>query len=221
MNKDGMQLLNDYYDENSNFYQRAQPELIANKFYADPSKIKIYIIILPMKHLKNSIFIYFLIGSIHYMNDDKEIKYVYELMKKELKLLEAPNDIILKLEELNTILPDDVYVWSFSENDYSQALSNYGDIALGFDSQGIMEQLASYYSKGKKTLDEYTVGNAYVFPVKVEYDYEVQSKYIKALAHAWLVAHDNFKYDPDDMEVIIGSIVQALHFFSLVFKIRI
>ena len=52
MNKDGMQLLNDYYDENSNFYQRAQPELIANKFYADPSKIKIYIIILPMKHLK-------------------------------------------------------------------------------------------------------------------------------------------------------------------------
>lgn len=152
------------------------------------------------------------------MNDDKEIKYVYELMKKELKLLEAPNDIILKLEELNTILPDDVYVWSFSENDYSQALSNYGDIALGFDSQGIMEQLASYYSKGKKTLDEYTVGNAYVFPVKVEYDYEVQSKYIKALAHAWLVAHDNFKYDPDDMEVIIGSIVQALHFFSLVFK---
>ena len=118
--------------------------------------------------------------------------------------MEAPNDIILKLEELNTILPDDVYVWSFSENDYSQALSNYGDIALGFDSQGIMEQLASYYSKGKKTLDEYTVGNAYVFPVKVEYDYEVQSKYIKALAHAWLVAHDNFKYDPDDMEVIIG-----------------
>lgn len=49
--------------------------------------------------------------------------------------MEAPNDIILKLEELNTILPDDVYVWSFSENDYSQALSNYGDIALGFDSQ--------------------------------------------------------------------------------------
>ena len=44
MNKDGMQLLNDYYDENSNFYQRAQPELIANKFYADPSKLKIYII---------------------------------------------------------------------------------------------------------------------------------------------------------------------------------
>ena len=56
MNKDGMQLLNDYYDENSNFYQRAQPELIANKFYADPSKIKIYIIILPMKHLKKFFF---------------------------------------------------------------------------------------------------------------------------------------------------------------------
>ena len=219
MNKDGMQLLNDYYDENSNFYQRTQPELIANEFYADPNKIKNLFHYTSYeafeKILSSSTF---LIGSIHYMNDDKEIKYVYELMREELKLLGAPNDIILKLEELNTILPDDVYVWSFSENDYSQALSSYGDIALGFDSQGVMEQLASYHSKGKKTLDEYTVGNAYVFPVKVEYDYEVQSKYIKALAHAWLVAHDNFKYDPDDMKEIIGSVVQALHFFSLLFK---
>ena len=66
--------------------------------------------------------------------------------------MEAPNDIILKLEELNTILPDDVYVWSFSENDYSQALSNYGDIALGFDSQGIMEQLQVITQRARKHL---------------------------------------------------------------------
>ena len=52
MNKDGLQLLNDYYDEKSNFYQRAKPELIANEFYADQNKLKEYIIILPMKHLK-------------------------------------------------------------------------------------------------------------------------------------------------------------------------
>lgn len=39
MNKEGMQLLNDYYDENSNFYQRAQSKLIANEFYANPEKI--------------------------------------------------------------------------------------------------------------------------------------------------------------------------------------
>lgn len=219
MNKDGLQLLNDYYDEKSNFYQRAKPELIANEFYADPNKLKkIYHYTTYEAFEKILSSSTFLIGSIHYMNDNKEIKYVYELMKKELKSLGAPNDIIHKLEELNTILPDDVYVWSFSENDYSQALSNYGDIALGFDSQEVMEHLASYYSKGKKTLDEYTVGNAYVFPLKVEYNYGVQSKYITTLAHAWLVAHDNLKNDPDDMEVIIGSIVQALHFFSLLFK---
>ncbi|MGW7968562.1 hypothetical protein ACWEYB_07465 [Staphylococcus xylosus] len=52
MNNDGMQLLNDYYDKNSNFYQHAHPELIANEFYADPNKLKNYIITLPMKHLK-------------------------------------------------------------------------------------------------------------------------------------------------------------------------
>lgn len=40
MNKDGMQLLNDYYDENSNLYQRAQLETIANELYADPNIIK-------------------------------------------------------------------------------------------------------------------------------------------------------------------------------------
>ncbi|PTF23813.1 hypothetical protein BUY30_08485, partial [Staphylococcus cohnii] len=40
MNNDGMQLLNDYYDKNSNFYQHAQPEIIANEFYADPNKLK-------------------------------------------------------------------------------------------------------------------------------------------------------------------------------------
>lgn len=39
-------------DEKSNFYQRAKPELIANESYADPNKLKKYIITLPMKHLK-------------------------------------------------------------------------------------------------------------------------------------------------------------------------
>lgn len=219
MNKDGIQLLNDYYDENSNFYQRAQPELIANEFYADPNIIKNlyhYTTYEAFEKILSSST--FLIGSIHYMNDNKEIRYVYEMMKSELGSLGAFLDIINKIEELSSILPVDVYVWSFSENDYSQALSNYGDIALGFDSQEVMEHLASYYSKGKKTLDEYTVGNAYVFPLKVEYNHEVQSKYIRTLAHAWLVSHDNLKNDPDDMEVIIESIVQALHFFSLFFK---
>lgn len=219
MNRDGMQLLNDYYDENSNFYQQAQPELIANKFYANPNIIKNLYHYTTYdafeKILSSSTF---LIGSIHYMNDDKEIKYVYELMENELKALGAPVHIIQKVEKLSSILPNDVYVWSFSENDYSQALSNYGDIVLGFDSQEVMEQLASNYSKGKKTLDEYTIGNAYVFPLKVEYDYEVHIKYIKTLAHAWFVAHDNLNYDPYDMEKIIKSIVQALHFFSLFFK---
>lgn len=219
MNHDGMQLLNDYYDEDSNFYQQAQPELIANKFYANPNTIKNLYHYTTYdafeKILSSSTF---LIGSIHYMNDDKEIRYVYELMENELKALEAPVHIIQKVEKLSSILPNDVYVWSFSENDYSQALSNYGDIVLGFDSQEVMEQLASNYSKGKKTLDEYTTGNAYVFPLKVEYNYEVHTKYIKTLAHAWFVAHDNFNYDPYDMEEIIKSIVQALHFFSLFFK---
>ncbi|MFU0761790.1 hypothetical protein [Staphylococcus pasteuri] len=221
MNSEGMQLLNDYYDKNSNFYQRAQPELIANEFYADPNKFKkLYHYTSYESFEKILTSSTFLIGSIHYMNDDKEVKYVYDMMKSELEELGAPLYIIYKIEELSSILPVDVYIWSFSENDYSQALLNYGDIALGFDSQGVMEQLASYYSKGKKTLDDYTVGNAYVFPVRVEYDYEVQSKYIKTLAHAWLVAHDNLKFDPYDMNEIIESVVQALHFFSLFFKRR-
>ena len=65
MNKDGMQLLNDYYDENSNFINEAQPEL-ANKFYADPSKIKNLYHYTTYEAFEKFIFIYFLIGSIHY-----------------------------------------------------------------------------------------------------------------------------------------------------------
>ncbi|WEB18304.1 hypothetical protein [Staphylococcus haemolyticus] len=73
MNKDGMQLLNDYYDENSNFYQRAQPKLIANEFYADPNKLKKlyhYTTYEAFEKILSSST--FLIESIHYMNDNKE-----------------------------------------------------------------------------------------------------------------------------------------------------
>ena len=98
MNKDGMQLLNDYYDENSNFYQRAQPKLIANEFYADPNKLKNYIITLPMKHLKNSVIIYFLIESIHYMNDNKEYSTSASFLFNIFK-----NPILRQEEKLDTL----------------------------------------------------------------------------------------------------------------------
>lgn len=48
MNKDGMQLLNDYYDENS----KLNLSLLQINSMQIQVKLKIYIIILPMKHLK-------------------------------------------------------------------------------------------------------------------------------------------------------------------------
>lgn len=219
MNKDGLQLLNDCYDVNSKFYRSVQPEIIARQFYADPKVVKnLYHYTNVEAFEKIIVSKQFLIGSIHYMNDTNEVKYVYGLMESELKNLNAPEDVVSIIKRLNTELPYDTYVWSFSENNYSQALSNYGELALGFENSEIMRNLGEYYSRGRSTLDEYTIGNAYVFPLKVEYNLQIQLDYIKELARAWIVAHDNIKYDSPDMSEVILGIVQALYFFSLFFK---
>ncbi|WP_436891335.1 hypothetical protein [Mammaliicoccus sciuri] len=219
MNTDGLQLLNDCYDVNSKFYRSVQPEIIARQFYADPKVVKNLYHYTNVEAFEKIIASkQFLIGSIHYMNDTKEVKYVYELMESELKNLNAPEDVVSMIKRLNIELPYDTYVWSFSENNYSQALSKYGDLALGFENSEIMRNLGEYYSRGRSTLDEYKIGNAYVFPLKVEYNLQIQLDYIKELARAWIVAHENIKYDSPDMSEVILGIVQALYFFSLFFK---
>lgn len=215
----GREVLNAYCDESSDFWQNAQPEVIATKFYANPEKnINLY-------HYTNYDALkkivsgqQFFLGSIHFMNDTQEMSYAFKLLRDELNKLNAPQAIFEELKTIKHIMPFDVYIWCFSENDHSQSLQNYGDIAFGFKSQTVMEKLADYYSEGAQTLDDYVPGNGFVFPLKVEYDLQRQIEHISPVARAWVSAHNNYNKEPEVMGEIISTCKRAVYFFSLCFK---
>lgn len=215
----GRKALNDYYEENSDFYQHAQPNIIATRFYANPEKnINLYHYTKYDSLKKIVSGQKFFLGSIHFMNDTQEMSYAFKLLRDELNKLNAPQAIFEELKSIKHIMPFDVYIWCFSENDHSQSLQNYGDVALGFKSQTVMENLADRFSEGAQTLDDYVPGNGFVFPLKVEYDLQKQIEHIRPIASAWVSAHNNYNKDPDDMGEIILSCMQAMYFFSLCFK---
>ncbi|MFD1416147.1 hypothetical protein [Oceanobacillus jeddahense] len=215
----GKEAFNAYLDENSNFRQHAQIENISKKFYADPEKIVDlyhYTTYDAFKKIVSSQ--KFFLGSIHHMNDIKEMSYAFELLGEELTQLKSPQALLDEIKSIKTRVPWDVYIWCFSENDYSQSLQNYGEIALGFKSQIVMDTLAAHFSKGAQTLDDFTVGNAYVFPLKVEYNLQVQTEFIKPIAKVLFSAYKNYSKDPEDMGEIISACEKAIYLCSLCFK---
>lgn len=219
LDKMGRDSLNAYYDENSDFYQHAQPEALIKKFYANPEKMNYLYHYTSYEALKKIVSSQkFFLGSIHHMNDTQEMTYSLQFLEKEFIQLDAPQTLLNELKTMKNRLPWDVYIWCFSENDHSQSLSNYGEIALGFKNQSVMNTLATRFSKGAKTLDDFKPGNAYVFPLKVEYNLKTQTEYIKPIAKVWVSAYKNLHKDPEDMEELILSCVQAIYLCSLCFK---
>lgn len=219
LDDDGKKLLNDYSDENSDFFKSLSPRHIAEKFLADSSIAETlyhYTSYYSFKKIIDSN--KFLIGSAYHMNDKGELKYIYSLLKKELTNLHAPANLINYVEQMENTLNPDVYIWSFTKNPSSQALQTYGDVAIEFNNQDIQEELATYCANGAKTLDEFTDGSAYVFPLTVVYEEKVHKEYISVIAKAWITALRNYDIDPIDMEQISGDILQAFIFFSMIFK---
>lgn len=219
LDRDGKQLLNDYEDINSELFKHIHPVNIAERFLADSKiadKLYHYTSYEAFKKIIDSQ--QFLIGSAYHMNDLGELKYIYDLLKEELINLNAPSEFISHIEHMKNNVNPDVYIWSFTKNASSQALQNYGDVAIEFKNQEIQENLARCFAKDADTLDDYGEGNAYVFPLTVVYDKETHKKYIKIIAKSWLTAVKNHPIDPYDMEKISEDIVQAFIFFSMIFK---
>lgn len=144
--------------------------------------------------------------------------YTFKLLKDKLVELEAPETLLEEIRNIKYNVPFDIYVWCFSENDHSQSLLNYGELALGFKSKDVMDKLALNFSEGARTLDDFVEGNAYVFPLQVEYDLKIQTEYIKIIAKMWLAAFKNRDKDPYDMGEIISTCLQVIYLFSLCFK---
>lgn len=215
----GREALNAYYDENSDFRQHAQPETIAERFYADTKKIAELYHYTTYDSLKKIVSSQkFFLSSLHFMNDPQEMSYTFQLLENELSQLNAPQAMLKELKLIKDRVPWDVYVWSFSENDHSQSLLNYGDVAMGFKNQNVMNKLATHFSKGAKTLDDFTIGNAYSFPLKVEYNEQKQLEHIKPIARTWFSGYKNYHKDPYDMGELISACYKAIVFCSLCFK---
>ncbi|MCP9329101.1 hypothetical protein [Liquorilactobacillus satsumensis] len=221
LDKLGKEALNAYYDENSDFYRHARTEALIKKFYANPEEITYLYHYTSYETLKKIVSGQkFFLGSIHHMNDVQEMTYTLQLLEKEFMQLDAPQPLLNELKAMKNKLPWDVYIWCFSENDHSQSLSNYGEIALGLKNQNVMNTLATHFSEGAETLADFSPGNAYVFPLKVEYNLQTQTEYIKPIAKVWVSAYKNLCKDPEDMKSLILDCVQAVYLCSLCFKSR-
>ena len=216
---EGKLALNDFYDEKSDFYQHAQPILITNKFHCDPNifpNLYHYTSIDVLKKIISKKIIY--LGSIHSMNDQKDGLYAFELGVIELESLGASKEEIQEFNLLNKNIPRNNYIWSFSANNHSQSLQHYGEIALSFNSQDIQYFLNEHFSKGANTFSEFSRGNGFSFPLKVEYDITTQLEYIKPVVKEWLYDYRNLNVDSSDMLEIMQCSAQAMFLFSLCFK---
>ncbi|MBM6812972.1 hypothetical protein [Limosilactobacillus reuteri] len=218
-NPNGFAAIEEFQNKNSDFQQHANKYNIARRFYADPSdnkRVYHYTKLDNLNEILSSGMFY--MGSINDMNDPMEVKYTYELAVKVLKSIGAENHEISVFQKDYRVDFFDTYLWSFSYSDYNQALQNYGDIALGFDTQQIQTALANRYTK--PYFQNMQVGNAYVFSLKVEYNLDIQKNYITSVMSEWLRAYRGLRY-PKTLPIanaIRLECLQALFLFSLCFK---
>ncbi|OXC13845.1 hypothetical protein [Lactobacillus crispatus] len=220
LSKDGREALNSMWDKDSIFWKHAQPVEIATRFIADPEKYKNLFHYTSQQGMESILTSYtFRIGSQYFMNDPEENIYVSKLAEDILKKDErATTQEIKDFHNDFRSVKLDTYIWSFTANDHSQALSRYGDFALEFKNQELQEKLVDYFDPNVQDTSEFVAGNCYVFPLKVEYDEAVQREYVGAVVHTWLSAYRNLAIDPYDMNEIIKDCYYALSLFCMCFK---
>lgn len=221
----GIDALYDYYDENSNFFIHANPNLLINgiQFHDGDNYIYHYTSINSLKKIIKSH--EFLVKSFDFMNDNKEFVYTYEKSKRILKDLGALDNEISIFENslINKNPFKDCYIWSFTENGNSQNLfGNYSSdkngIAMKFKSSTIMKEMASHFAKGKANLDKFTYGNAFTFPLRVVYDEKIQNEWLIPILNEYLSCLRCQKYDPYDMNTILNLCLADLVIISMCFK---
>lgn len=224
----GKQALAAVYDKNSEFYQHAQLEIITKEFYFDTAKdenkyIYHYTSVDGLNQILNSKVFY--VKEKSYMNDPSEYHYAFNLAAEELEKMGATHHEVEFFRAHAVEVPfNDLYIWSFTRKGESQTLfGNYNGgvhdgVALKFDSQAIQEQLANHFAHGKKSLEEYTLGNAFVFPLEVVYEKLEQRAYLRPVMKEWIMAYRSHSFDEYDMSEIMKICLQALSLFAMCFK---
>lgn len=218
LDSDAQLLLADEFNKHSNYNKRVQSENIAHTFCADPSQQPIlyhYTTLNALKAIVDSRS--FLIGRYTDMNDKKEKKYAYSLCNSVLEKAGASQQELAVFNEDIATPNFDYYIMSLTKNKNSQALANYGDLALQFNNQDVQDQLATQITPPHfyKKLDP---GDGLVYPLKVLYKQSEQLEYINTIMHAWLVAFRNRQRDFSDMIEIRNQVLRALEIYSQCFK---
>lgn len=221
LDEGGKDALNSYYDETSEFYKNAQPMLLARRFIADPQKYA------TLYHYTTSDALEailkaktFLAGSINYMNDEKEIKHTINLSTSLLNKLGASEQEItqFKYNFIRAMSFFDVYLWSFTTNGSSMAMGRYGDVALGFNNQELQNILADNFTPRSFANGNMKNGDAFVFPLIVNYDKNFQLNYLFPIIKVILSCIRNMEIDPIDMSEILNSSLRSLYILSICFK---
>lgn len=221
LNTLGKEALNSYYDKSSSFYRNAQPGNLARNFFASSKEYPDLYHYTQGKSLKAILKSKnFYIGSISEMNDTEEMKHTFDMCCKCLSSLKATSDEIneFKIEFIATMIRFDVYVWSFNPNGNSMAMERYGDVALGFSNQEVQERLTERFTPMNLFEGDLKQGDAFVFPLKVNYDQKYQLDYLFPIIRVALACIQNMKIDPFDMKRILKDSMVALYLLSLCFK---
>lgn len=152
----------------------------------------------------------FYVGNQQEMNDSLEGKYSWDLAAKLLKKKDHSPQIKKLFEDVRKRRPFDSYIWSFTLDENNMALQNYGDIALVMNPQKTFKCLANKYTNPK--FRNMNTGNAFIFPLRVTYDREIQVEYISNTLDIWLDSIKSGNYgDYEDASL-------ALYLYSLAFK---
>lgn len=219
LSSEGKEALNSMFDKESNFYTHAHPTNIAKRFWADPHDFPTlyhYTDINGLKGILSSKKVR--IGSQYYMNDPEENIYTIDLARQYLVDNNVSNEVVNFFIKDFTRLIFDAYIWSFTNNDHSESLLAYGDFAIEFDNQEVQEAMVEKINPGINSFEQMENGNSYIFPLRVEYNEEVQKEYISVIMSTYLKAYKNLKIDQPDMYEIMNNCYRALSIFALCFK---
>lgn len=221
---EGKKALVDFYDEKSEFHKYADIERNVYNFGVNTDSNMMIYHYTTVKSLQKILASgYFRLKATDYMNDPDEFKWASKLGKIHLEKLGATEDELIAFSKMNIAQPfNDSYIWSFTKNGDSQNLFNvYGDssgVSLGFSLKDVMTVLASHNSNGKQRLTEFKDGDAYTFPLQVEYDEKIQKNYVFPVVEEWLYAYRSYKKDPYDMNEILLRCSKNIFLFNMVFK---
>lgn len=152
----------------------------------------------------------FYVGNQQEMNDSLEGKYSWDLASDLLDEKDNSSQIKELFEEIKRRRPFDSYIWSFTSDENNMALQNYGDIAVVMNPQKTFESLANKYTNPE--FKDMSTGNAFVFPLHVIYNREIQIEYLSNTLDIWLNSIKIGNYgDYQDASL-------AMYLYSLAFK---